>query len=377
VQKIGGTFSSSASEEYAVSSMTVLARHIEKGAGLFADAVRRPRFDSDDWSRVQRLSIDGIRQALEVPSYSSAIVADRILLGDANPYGWSVSGTASTVESLTLEQVKSVHGAVVRPDSSTLIVLGDIEASAARALAEKLFADWQVAAKPAAINRSFAIPAPAAPGMRLAIVNRPGATQTFIRFAAPGVTFGSADRTALRLLNTILGGSFTSRLNQNLRENKGYTYGARSAFAMDVSAGTFQAYASVQAAVTGPSLLEFFKEFDRLTATGDITDAEVVKARETVRNDAIRGFQSLSGIAETAAELDANNLDFRAVSGDLSSIENISASDLNATAKRIIRLDKGVLVLVGDKALILEQIKGMKLPPAAEYDAEGNPVEGT
>ena len=209
--------------------------------------------------------------------------------------------------------------------------------------------------------------------MRLAVVDRPNATQTAVYFAAPGVKFADSKRMTLQMLNTILGGSFTSRLNQNLREEHGYTYGARSRWTMEISAGDFSAGASVIGEKTGPSLDEFFKEFDRLKA-GDITDSEAEKARETVRNDMITDFEGLGGLLGGAAPYLASGLPFETVASDLAALPQLKASDLNALAREAVNLDTGVLVLVGDKKVILEQLQGRKLPEPVELTATGEPV---
>jgi predicted Zn-dependent peptidase len=197
-----------------------------------------------------------------------------------------------------------------------------------------------------------------------------------IRFEAPGVTYADPNRVKLRLLNTLLGGSFTSRLNQNLREDHGYTYGARSRFQMEPSAGAFYAQASVRADATGASLREFFKEFDRLRA-GDVKDEEAVKVRETLRNDTIRPLSRLSGLLAEAAIVVQNGLAFDTMAKDLASMERVSSQDLNALARPAFPLERAVLVLVGDKTVIKEQLaqvsKDLELPPPTEYDLEGTP----
>jgi predicted Zn-dependent peptidase len=210
--------------------------------------------------------------------------------------------------------------------------------------------------------------------MRVAIVDRPNATQTAVLFAAPGVTFGDSKRMPREMLNTILGGSFTSRLNQNLREEHGYTYGARSRWSMGVSAGDFSAGASVSASKTGASIAEFLKEFERLKS-GDITGTEVDKARETTRNDMISAFEGLGGLLAGAAPYLASKLPFDSVARDLAALRAIEASDLNALAREALALDSGVLVLVGDKKVILEQLRGLTLPEPVEVDATGSPLE--
>jgi predicted Zn-dependent peptidase len=180
-----------------------------------------------------------------------------------------------------------------------------------------------------------------------------------------------------QLLSTALGGSFTSRLNQNLREKNGFTYGAGSRYGMGVYEGSFIASASVKAAQTGAALKEFLREFDRLRAgpTGDLSDDEATKVRETLRTDTIQTFSGLRGILAAAAELSLNGLPLETIGKDLATIESVKASDLNAMSKAAIPIEQGVLILVGDKKLILEQVKELGLPEPMEFDAQGKPVK--
>jgi predicted Zn-dependent peptidase len=193
-----------------------------------------------------------------------------------------------------------------------------------------------------------------------------------VRFAAPAPKFADPARPKLRLLGTILGGSFTSRLNQNLREKNGFTYGASSRFSLGHALGTFSAGADVTAKVTGPSLKEFLAEFARLSG-GDVTAEEVGKARDIVKNGAVQAFSGLSGILATATSYAELGAPFETLDEDLAAQASLDAAALNATAKTAFALDRGVLVLVGDKAAILPQLKDLPLPPPVEVDTWGSP----
>ncbi len=377
VQAIGATFASTADQETVTATMTVLKRNLAAGGALFADAVLRPRFDEAEWARVRALHVEELRQASHEPGPTSARVAARLLFDERNPYSIPATGTIASVEAMTRDDLRSAHIGMYEPGRCRLLIAGDVTPGEARSLAESMFASWR------ANDRQPTRPAldcalRAGGGPRVAIVDRPGSTQTFIRFAAPGVKLDHPDRVALDLLNTILGGSFTSRLNQNLREEKGYTYGARSSFVMGPSCGHFFAAASVQGDKTGPALVEFFKEFGRLSR-GDVAEDEAGKARETYRTDAVRGFQTLQGHVGVAAAVLQAGLPFETIASDLATAGGVSASRLNALAASAIRVSDGVLVLVGDKGVILEHLKGLPgelgLGTPSFYDPEGNPID--
>ncbi len=371
VAALGGRFTSTAGRDALEVSMTVLSRNFDKGASLLADAVRRPRLEEKDFARVKRLALDDLAQSDERPDEVAARVVSRALYGEGHPYAWPVDGTPASVQAITLERVKTERAALVRPDLATLLVAGSLSAAETKATLEKAFGDWRAEG-----GRPPVVPVPATPfragGRRLIIVDRPEAPQTVVRFAAPAPAFADPARPKLRLLGTILGGSFTSRLNQNLREKNGYTYGASSRFGLGRATGAFSAGADVTAKVTGASLREFLSEFSRLSG-GDVTPEEVGKARDIVKNGAVQGFSGLSGILSTATNYAELGAPFETLGEDLVTQSSLDAAALNAAAKSAIALDRGVLVLVGDKAAILPQLKDLPFPAPVEVDTWGNP----
>lgn len=379
LQALGASFSASADRETMEASLTVLKRNFDRGAKLLADAVLRPRLAEADWARVKSLHLDELRQSSEEPAVVAARVAARLCYGEKHPYCLPTDGLIETVEPLKLDDVRAARAALLRAESATILAAGDITPDQAKATLEELFGGWTPSQSPAATPGAADFAMPKGDALRIAIVDRPNAVQTVIRFEMPGVKYADPRRPALRMLNTILGGSFTSRLNQNLREDKGYTYGARSRFDMQPSAGSVSATAAVQAETTGPALKEFFYELERIRK-GDISEAEVEKARETQRQDVVDAFQGLGGLLSTAAELLAGGVPFETLAADLAAMEKVSAGELNTLAGATLPLEQGVLVLVGDKKLILEHLAklesetGRKLPPPLEVDATGRTV---
>jgi len=209
--------------------------------------------------------------------------------------------------------------------------------------------------------------------MSFYIVDRPGAVQTIFSFAAPGLPITAPGRIDLELANIILGGSFTSRLNNNLREVHGYTYGAGSRVSFNPKLGAMTASTAVKAETTGPALAEFRKELQQIAASS-ITDLELTKARETLLNETAQSFATIGGVASHAVGTILDGQSFTALAEDLAKARKATAASLNAAAADTIKLDKGVLVLVGDAKLIQEQIKDLGLPTPKIVDADGKPV---
>lgn len=371
LQLLGATFRASAGPESAGASLTTLKRSFSQAVGLFADAIRNPRITETDWARVKALHLDELSQETDNPAAVAARVSRRVMFGDGVPQGAVGSGTVKSVQALTLADIKAAHAAMFDPKACTFLIAGDISPDEAQSVLNKAFDGWK--AQPSTFSKADTKATGAGP-LRIAIVDRPGAVQTMIRFLAPGFAFSDANRVHLELLNTLLGGSFTSRLNQNLREDHGYTYGARSGFEMGRDSGTFTAGAAVRADATGAALTEFFKEFDRLSK-GDVAETDAQKVRETERNDTISAFAGLSGLTGTASQYILNGLPIDTTAKHLSTIDATTAAALNALAKDAFKVRQGVLVLVGDKGVILAQIKDLGLPAPVEYDAEGERVK--
>jgi predicted Zn-dependent peptidase len=374
MQALGARFFPGADTESLSISLTVLRRNFDRAMDLVGDAIRRPRLTQSDWDRVQRLHLDDLRQQDDEPTVVAGRVAMRAFFGDDNPYGWPLAGTAETVGAIKLQDIRAQYERLVRPDLATILIAGDISESDAKATLERIFAGW----KPG--SSELPAVAPAAPPkasdrLRVVIVDRPEAVQTVVRFVMPAPRYADERRVPDRLISTILGGSFTSRLNQNLREDKGYTYGARAGYTLLPTLGYLTASSSVRADVTGPSVGEFLGEFKRLRA-GDIADQEAVKARETLRTNVVQAFQGLSGILSSASERLVAGLPFESLAADMAAMQTIDAAALNRLASAAVPLEQGVLVLVGDKKLILEQLMGLDLPEPVELDIHGATVTG-
>lgn len=361
MESLGGSFGVGADRESIGAGMSIIARNFEKGAALLADALLRPRFAEDDFSRVKALALDGLRQEDEDPPAVAGRVSQRMLFGADHPYGRPVQGDVETVEPLTLSAIKEHWAGLARPGNTTILIAGAITPEQARAVLEKTLGSWKASGPDRAPIKASGAPA-ADQGLRVYIVDRPGAVQTMVRYLLPSVTVRDESRVALHVLNVALGGSFTSRLNANLREKNGYTYGARSGFSLGNSAGVMSAGAAVKAEQTGPALKEFMHELGR-TRQGDLTADEATKAVQTYRANRIESFASLSGLLAVYGDLVEAGLPLETFARDMAAAAKLDAASLNSAARSAIPLERGVLVLVGDRKLIEEQIK----PLAAEH----------
>ncbi len=373
MDELGASFRASSSREWTDANLSVLSRNFNKALSLYADALQRPRFEVKEWDRVHSLHMQRLKRMQDNPSAVARTVAMRAYFGDQHPYGRPSMGSESTIKNIHLMHAKRFHERLCRPEGAVILIAGDITRDQARKSLEQSFGSWRGATGVKPLSRK-AYTSPVNDILRVVMVDRPGAVQTVIRFMMPGPVYSDSRRVPLELFNTILGGSLTSRLNQNLREEHGYTYGARCGYTMDASVGYFTASSSVRTDVTGESIREFMKEFKAIR-DGDISQVEAGKARSSGRMGMIRSFAGLGGILNAASTLIRNDRPFSDLGEQLDAVAKVHENDLNRLAHEAVPVEKTLLLLVGDKSEILKQTKELGLPSPIELTATGDPVK--
>ena len=295
---------------------------LDSALALFADVALRPSFPASELERLRRERLTSLIQLKD----RAPAIADRayasIVFGAAHPYGQPMAGTEGATRAIARGDVERFYRAAYRPNNATLIAVGDVTADDVARRAEALFGTWARGTPPAA---KFTTP-PKAGVTTVYLIDKPGAVQSSIRIGGVGVPRSTEDYFALAVMNTILGGSFTSRLNQNLRETKGYTYGARSRFDMRKVAGPFTASAEVTGTKTDSSLIEFMKE---LTAIRDTVPAvELAKAKSFLQLQLPGNFETTGSIASQLVPLVLYDLPRDYYNGFVQQIERVTQADV-------------------------------------------------
>ena len=226
-----------------------------------ADVALRPTFPKDELERQRQQRLTSLLQGRDDPPTISAVAFSRVLYGKGHRYGTAQMGTAETIKTFTSEDLRGFYTSAFRPEHAVLLAVGDITADKAMPLFEKSFGAWK-ASGAAAQEKLPATDEP--PARQVYLVDKPGSPQSQIRIGRIGVPRSTTDYFPIQVLNTILGGSFSSRLNMNLREVHGYSYGASSTFDMRGDAGPFYAAAGVQTDKTAEALKEFFNELNAI-----------------------------------------------------------------------------------------------------------------
>jgi zinc protease len=355
---IGASFNASSDLQFSTVNLSVASANLKTALELYGDALLRPSLKVSNFKEVQRAKLSEL--AAEPDDIDT--VANRVTLreyfGREHPAANSINGNLSSISRMQLGDVISEYKNVVQPQNAVIFAAGSLKPSDFKTALELALKGWKNTGKPLeALN----YPQPANQTRRVVIVDRPGSSQTAIRFIFPAPLAGDSSSNQLASLNVLLGDTFTSRLMQNLREDKGYTYGVSSSLRQNQQSAYLRVAADVEEGVTGASVREFLNEFKRLTP-GDITPEEASKTAAVRRFNTIASLGTLEGLVGNAQSLYVQGKSFASLGTTLDELSSFDAPSLNALAPNMLTLEKSVLVLVGDKNLILGQLEGLGLP---------------
>jgi len=367
---LGVTLGGSAGREYATLGFEVLKRNLTAAFALYSSVVREPSFPAEDVAREVQLHLDALSQLVNDPGSLAARIRPMVVFGRNHPYGRPASGLPSTIETITQEDVRAFHQKWWKAGSSVLIFAGDLDLSEAKKLAEAELGSWEAALAP-----MIKIPPPVPMGTRtLFLVNRPGAAQTIVAQILPGTHRKTEDYYSFRLVDAVWGGGgFGTRLNLNLREDKGYSYGIFSSIAAFSSSGAWWASGGLQTDKTKEGLTEFVTELEGLAGSRPISETELDAARATRTRGHAQGFESLSRIAGQIAELWIAGLPVSEIQREYDQIASATLASVLDAARRYAKPDRVSYLLVGDLAKIEEGVRGLGLGEVVVLDEEGRP----
>ena len=370
VESMGISLSASAGIDRTTVSLQALTSTADSAFGLLGELVTRPTFPNDEVERDRKLRLTALRARRDQPTVVATRVFNAVVYGEDAPYGHPGDGTPASLAALTRADITAFYQEYFRPANAVLVVVGDLTADQAAALAAKSLGGWQ--GKPAVKE-----PAPAPPPPRPAtvyLVDKPKAAQSEIRIGSAGAARTSPDFYALTVLNTILGGQFSSRINLNIREDKGYTYGARSSITFLRGPGPFMASGGVVTAKTDSSLVEFMRELVDISGKRPATAEEVRFATGMLVRSYPRRLETSAGVAGELADLAYFRLPPSELTNYQTRIAGITQADVDRVAKQYLHPAHFSTVVVGDLAAIQPGIEALKLGAVQVVDSEGNPV---
>ena len=363
----GAGFAARAGSDNTTVEMSALATRLDASLDLFADAVLHPGFRDSDVEREKKLRIAAIAQAKQNPVSEALRLGPSLVYGSGHAYG--VLSTEATVAALTREDLVRYHQTWFHPNGATLVVVGDTAMSALLPKLEARFGGWKPAARPTkAIG-----PAAPAEGSVIYLVDKPGASQTVITAAGLAPPRLNPDDLAIDAMNTVLGGAFTSRLNMNLREDKHWSYGARSFIRETKGPGLFTAYAPVQTDKTKESFLEMRRELSEILKERPVAEADLALAKNNLTLSLPGRWETGAAVAGTIADIAVYGLPDSYYDTYAQRISALTTADIARAAKVVIKPASLTWVVVGDRAKIEEGLRATGVAVKV-VDADGKPV---
>ena len=359
-----------AGRERASLGFEVLKRNLTPALNIFSDIVLNPSFPEAELDREKKQRLDALSQEAQDPNAIANRVGPMLAFGADHPYGRPNRGLPSTVQSFTRDDFVKFHDTYWKPGGSALVFVGDITLAEATELARQNFGSWSGGAPPSA---QVPAPRPVGPG-KVYLVDRQDAAQTVVMQILPAPKRKTDEYYALTLADAVWGGGFGTRLNLNLREDKGYSYGVFSFPSLYSQYGVWQSTGGVQTNKTKESVIEFVNELKNISGAKPITDAELAAAKANRIRGYAQQFESLGRIADQIAQLWAQNLPMTDLQRETDELGKASLSSVNAVAQKYAAPNGTMLLLVGDLSKIEAGVRELNLGEIIILDAEGKQV---
>ncbi len=371
VQLLGTNITTNIGAEEGSIGFVSTSRNFEGALALVADMMLNSTLPAEALERIRGRALVGLAQAKDQPAVISSQVFAKVLYGEGHPYGQR--STETSIKAITRNDVVAFDKAYFQPGRAIITVIGDVNAVQVKGAVEKAFSAWKKGGEKA----SFTYPKlPERRPATIYLVDKPGAAQSVINIGLPGPPRNTPDYFALQVLNTILGGQFQSRLNANIREQKGYSYGVNSRFDYGKGPGAFRAGGAIFSAKTDAALVEFMKELKGIVGEKPITDEELQTAKEALIQGLPQRFASVAAIGNSITSLMVQGLPDNYYQNYAGAVAAVSKEDLKRVANLYLDLNHLAIVIVGDRTAVEPGLKATGIAPITILDLEGNPVAG-
>ena len=357
VAQIGATLSTGSSSDASFIAMRTLKKNVDAAFELFSDVSLRPAFSQKEIDRIRNQRLTQLLQQRDNPGALANKIFFSEVYGTKHPYGFIELGTEESLKAISRDDLAKFWGAGYVPENAALVVAGDISEAELRALAEKYFGKWKGS------RTQVATPAVSGDAPRhVVVVDKPGSPQTELRVGHIGIARSNPDYVPVEVMNLMLGGLFSSRINMNLREKNGYSYGAFSAFLYRRGPGPFIAGSGVRTDVTAPAVKEILFEIDRMRTT-QLTPEELKAAKDSMARVLPGFFETTPQVAGTIGQLFVYNLPLDYYRTLPAKINTVTAIDVQKAAEKYLSPKSMVVVAVGDRSKIEEELKKLDLGP--------------
>lgn len=365
LERIGAALSATADWDSASFSMQVMAERLPAALELLAGVIREPAFPGSEIERLREERLAEIAQIRSEPRELASETFSRVVYDAGSRYAVPVGGSEAAVRALTREDLVRHHNSFFTPRDTAVIIAGDVAPQEAGEFVEKAFQAWDVETAPSQPRRGEA----AVRDGRVFILDREDAPQSELRAGHPGVPRTHPDYFALVLLNAILGGLFSSRINLNLREEHAYTYGAHSAFDWRRGNGPFTVRTAVESGVTAAAVAEILKEIDKLRQE-PVTDAELSLARDYLAGVFPVRFETSLAIAAALAQIVTYGLSSDFYDTYRDRINEVSAAEILRVARAQLQPERLSVVVVGDARQTRDPLRGLNMGDPIDIQPE-------
>jgi zinc protease len=368
LQSIGAGVGANASWDSSSVSMQTLTKDLDQALDIFSDVVVNPSFPDKEFTSLRGRTVFQLRQRKTNATAVADVVYNKVLYGD-QPYGRPLTGDEKTVNAMTRDDLVKFYDAYYRPNNATLIVVGDVDTAGIKAKLEKAFSGWKPGDAAASENDMQAMAGK--PGIYF--VDKPGAAQSSVSIGQVGIERSNPDYYAVQVMNSILGGGGTARLFMNLREDKGYTYGAYSRFAYRRGPGPFAASGEIQTVSTKEAVQEFMKELNGIRGSIPVTQNELEVNKQSLIRRFPSGFETVGAISGQLSNLVTYGLPDSYFNEYISKVNAVTIADVNRVANKYLDPSKMAIVIVGDRKTVEPRLKELGYPMTM-LDADGNVV---
>jgi zinc protease len=368
--EIGASVVTAGELESTTVSLTTLTRHLERGLDLYADIILHPSFPEKELNRIRIQRLAAIKARSDDAEQTAEAIFPQLIYGLDHPYGRPVSGTVTSVKSISQHDVVAFYEQIMVPGNAALVIVGDVQPDAITTAIETRLRAWPAAPVPAAPSLK---PPASPPHPSVYLIDKPGAAQSVLKLGRIGASRTSPDFFNLRVMDAILGGQFVSRINMNLREDKGYSYGAESHFSFLKGPGPFEIGATVQTVVTKESLVEIMKELTDINGPRPVTDAELSFAKEGIILGFPGRFETTFGVAGQIGLLVVDDLPDDEFAHYQERVAAVTRADVDRVARDYVTPATMSILVVGDRARTEGLLKSLPFVPAVQQlDTDGS-----
>lgn len=349
--------------------LQTLEEKLNDALEIFSDVLLNPSFPQKEFDRIQKTRLASLLQENDQPAIVATKAFNKVIFGAHHPYGLPANGSPASIKSMTVADLKKFYAEVVLPNNATLIVTGNVTLKELAPILERYLGSWQKG--DASTLKINAKDLRAKSGIFL--VDKSQAPQSQLRIGHVGVSRDNPDYFSIEVMNTILGGQFTSRINYNLRERRGYTYGARSGFSYRKFAGPFLTSAGVKSSVTDSSVIETLYEIKRIRDEA-VTAEELADAKMSMMLRYPTNFETPAQIASQLANIVLYNLGDDYFNKYIDNIKKVTIADVQRVAKMYLSPENLSVVIVGDVATIKEPLEKLNRGKAVILNSEGEVI---